>query len=87
MTPLLRPEIDIHEGIALCATHHRAFDANILRYDDEYRIRITLPDRSGDGEAAMLLAFDGQELHLPNHEDLRPVSSGIAATPAPFADS
>jgi len=67
-----KPDINVREGIALCATHHRAFDANILRYDDEYRIRVTLPDRAGEGELAMLLAFDGRELHLPSDRDQWP---------------
>lgn len=55
------------DGIALCATHHRAFDATILRYDDEYVIHIDLPDKRmpGEGEMAMLLAFDGKKLFLP----------------------
>jgi putative restriction endonuclease len=82
-----KPAIDVREGIALCATHHRAFDANILRYDNEYRIHITVPDRSGDGEEAMLLVFDGRELHLPSDEDQWPAHPGIAAAPAPFAGS
>ncbi|HEX9161754.1 MAG TPA: HNH endonuclease, partial [Thermoanaerobaculia bacterium] len=58
--------IDVREGIALCATHHRAFDAKILRYDEDYAIRIALPRASGgEGEIAMLLAYDGKRLLLP----------------------
>lgn len=60
-----KPAIDASEGIALCATHHRAFDANILRYDDEYRIHITVADEA-------LLAFDGQPLLLPAKEQFYP---------------
>src|SRR5712691_11920802 len=68
--------IDVREGIALCATHHRAFDANILRYDSEYRIHVELPQRAGEGEQSMLLAFDGKELLLPSDELLRPLPPG-----------
>ena len=41
----------VNEGLALCATHHRAFDAEILRYDAEYRVKIELPRgmRVGEG--------------------------------------
>jgi putative restriction endonuclease len=56
----------VNEGIALCGTHHRAFDAGILRYDSEYRVRIELPERQavGEGERRMLLDFDGMPLAL-----------------------
>lgn len=60
-----KPAIDVSEGIALCATHHRAFDANILSYDDDYRIHITVEDGA-------LLPFDGQLLLLPAKEQFRP---------------
>ena len=67
-------EIDVGDGIALCATHHRAFDANILKFDDEYVIHIDMRDRTrvGDGELAMLLAYDGKPLSLPGQERFRP---------------
>lgn len=70
----LNAEIDVRDGMALCATHHRAFDADILRYDDTYTIRIDLPDRTmgGEGEQTMLLAYDGKPLILPKDERLRP---------------
>ncbi len=66
--------IEVREGLALCATHYRAFNAGILRYDDEYIIHIDLPDGSrGEGEQAMLLAFEGRRLTLPSDETLWPV--------------
>jgi putative restriction endonuclease len=68
-----KPAIDVREGLALCATHHRAFDANILSFDAEYRIHVRLPDRAGEGEQTMLIAFDGHELLLPTDETLRPI--------------
>jgi len=67
----------IRHGIALCATHHRAFDAHILSYDSDYNIRIELPERfnAGEGERAMLMAFAGKRLELPADEDLWPLTS------------
>lgn len=67
--------LSVPHGIALCATHHRAFDAGILRYDDEFVIHVQLPERmaAGDGERAMLLAFEGKKLELPRNEELWPL--------------
>jgi putative restriction endonuclease len=69
-----KPVIDIREGVALCATHHRAFDAGLLYWDAAYRIHVHLPDQLpvGDGERAMLLAFDGKDLARPKDEGLWP---------------
>ena len=70
-----KPTIIVNEGMALCATHHRAFDANILRYDSEYRVHIELPSgvTVGEGEKTMLLAYDGRRLTLPNTPDQFPI--------------
>ena len=70
-----QPPISVRDGIALCATHHRAFDAHILRFDPEYKIHIELPDRlaAGEGERAMLLAYDGKQLDLPGDEEKWPL--------------
>ena len=70
-----QPVISVRDGIALCATHHRAFDAHILSFDSDYKIRIELPDRftAGEGERSMLLAFAGKELELPADEELWPL--------------
>jgi putative restriction endonuclease len=70
-----RQTIVVSEGMALCALHHRAFDARILRYDASYRIRVELPGgtAAGDGEKAMLLAYDGRTLSLPAKDEHRPI--------------
>jgi putative restriction endonuclease len=67
--------LTVNEGMALCATHHRAFDAKFLFYDQRYRVRIEIPKKSsiGEGERSMLLAFDGRQLTLPNDSALWPV--------------
>lgn len=72
------PAIAVSEGIALCATHHRAFDANILRYDNEYVIHVDLPDKRmpGEGEMSMLFAFEGKKLFLPADPTLWPALQG-----------
>jgi putative restriction endonuclease len=70
-----QPEISVPQGLTLCATHYRAFDAHILRYDSDYRIHVVLPGRltPGEGEEAMLLAFEGKKLELPADEKLWPI--------------
>jgi putative restriction endonuclease len=70
-----KPAIAVSEGLALCAIHHRAFDAEILRFDAEYRVRIKLRTSAGEGEETMLLAFEGRELTLPKDERLWPAKS------------
>jgi putative restriction endonuclease len=69
-----QPVISVRDGLALCATHLRAFDAHILTYDSDYIIHIALPERlsAGEGERAMLLAFAGKRLELPDSEELWP---------------
>ena len=69
-----QPAIAVSDGIALCATHHRAFNARILQYDSDYVIHIDLPDRfsAAQGERDMLLAYEGRKLELPEDEELWP---------------
>lgn len=70
------PGNDVRNGIALCATHHRAFTAGILTYDGDYTIRIVLGEKNvGDGERMMLLAYEGKRLALPADERLWPALS------------
>ena len=53
-------------GVALCATHNRAFGAGILTIDDEGTIHVKLERKSiGDGDRAMLLAYDGAKARMP----------------------
>ena len=69
-----KPDIEVREGLALCATHHRAFNAGILRYDNEYIVHVDLFDGGrGEGEQSMLLAFEGRKLALPADERLWPI--------------
>jgi len=56
-----KPEVDVSEGIALCATHHRAFDNEMLTFDGDYNVRITVDD-------PVLTAYDGKHLALPADE-------------------
>lgn len=64
---------DIRYGISLCAIHHRAFSAGILKFDGSYIVRILLPAKvKGEGEQALLLTYDGKALTLPANESQWP---------------
>ncbi len=61
----LRPLLDAGaNGIALCATHHRAFDIGVLTIDEDFVLHVDVKN-AGEGEQAMLLAYDGKKLGAP----------------------
>lgn len=75
--PVARTGSEPREGVALCTLHLSAYHAGILSWDEAFIVRIGLERRSaGEGERAMLLAFDGKPLALPREEKHwpRPVS-------------
>jgi len=61
----LRPLLDAaSNGVALCATHCRAFDTGVLTIDDDFVVHVHVKS-AGEGEQAMLLAYDGKKLAAP----------------------
>jgi putative restriction endonuclease len=56
-----KSEVDVSEGIALCATHHRAFDTGVLTFDRDYNVRIHVDEPT-------LRVYDGKHLVLPADE-------------------
>jgi putative restriction endonuclease len=56
-----RHEIDVSGGIALCATHHRAFDTGVLTFDRDYNVHVHVDDPT-------LAPFEGKHLSLPSEE-------------------
>ena len=75
--------IEISNGVALCGTHHRALECGMLTYDDDYRIRIDLPSKAeiGEGEQAMLFAFEGKLLNVPRRVEWRPAPPAVNGSP------
>lgn len=63
---------DVRFGVALCALHLSAYNAGLLRWDAAYIVRIHYRGTPGDGERAMLFAFDGKPLALPADESQWP---------------
>ena len=65
----------VRNGMAMCPTHHRAYDQNLLVVTESYRVEIR-DDRLGDvgSEATrrMLLDYHGREIIRPKDEQLWP---------------
>ncbi|HEV2719117.1 MAG TPA: hypothetical protein VG323_03785 [Thermoanaerobaculia bacterium] len=62
----IRPLLDAADfgggnGIALCATHYRAFELGVLTIDADFVVHVDVKN-AGEGEQAMLLAYDGKKL-------------------------
>src|SRR5919204_545910 len=36
----VKPGYDVADGVALCATHHRAFDTGVLTFDGDYNVHV-----------------------------------------------
>lgn len=67
----------VRNGMALCPTHHRAFDEGVITVDERYAIRVDetiLHARGGTTEdRARLLAGVGERIRLPDDRGLWPV--------------
>jgi putative restriction endonuclease len=65
----------VRNGLAMCPTHHRAYDQSILLVTERYRIEVQrgrLEHLASPATQRALLDFHGQELHLPKRTELQP---------------
>ena len=65
----------VTNGVAMCAIHHRAFDAHVLTVRPDYRIEISprvLEERDGPTLQHALQALHEQSITLPRHRADRP---------------
>lgn len=65
----------VRNGLAMCPTHHRAYDRDIVLVNDHYRVEIKrdrLDHADAEATARTLLDFDGKVILLPKEETLRP---------------
>lgn len=65
----------VRNGLAMCPTHHRAYDRNILLVNDQYRVEINrdrLDHAGGKATARTLVDFDGKPIWLPKDETKQP---------------
>jgi putative restriction endonuclease len=60
----------VTNGLAMCAIHHRAFDANVLTVTREYRIEVSpkvLAEHDGPTLQHALQGLHGERIELPSH--------------------
>ncbi|MDC0743229.1 HNH endonuclease [Polyangium mundeleinium] len=66
---------EVRNGLAMCPTHHRAYDQNLVLVTEQYRVEVQrdrLYHAESEATARMILDFDGREILLPKQEHLRP---------------
>ena len=62
-------------GVAMCAIHHRAFDAHVLGLRPDYKIEIrsdVLVEKDGPTLLHALQGLHGELIALPGHRAERP---------------
>ncbi len=65
----------VTNGMAMCAIHHRAFDAHVLTVRPDYRIEISprvLEEQDGPTLRYALQSLHGEPITLPRHRAERP---------------
>lgn len=65
----------VTNGVAMCAIHHRAFDANVLTVKPDYRVEISprvLAEEDGPTLQYALQGLHGDPISLPSHRADRP---------------
>jgi putative restriction endonuclease len=65
----------VKNGLAMCPTHHRAYDQDVLLVSESYRVEVRrdrLEHVESPPTATMLLNYDGKTIWLPRDEALRP---------------
>lgn len=68
---------DARNGLALCRSHHWAFDRGLFGVDPDGKIEIR-PEAIADPRNAHLLPFDTQPIAGPADPDLRPAPGALA---------
>jgi len=63
---------DPRNGLALCRTHHWAFDAGIFSLDDDYRVLLSSKAGQAETKNFGLMSLAEQRISLPENGILRP---------------
>lgn len=74
-------DASVNNGICLSRIHHRAFDANLLGVDPDFKIRVSprlLEISDGPMLEEALKGLDGKALQLPSNPKLRPSRDFVA---------
>lgn len=65
----------VKNGLAMCPTHHRAYDQDVLLVRENYRVEVRrdrLEHADSASTAKMLLDYEGKTIWLPRDEAFRP---------------
>lgn len=66
----------IANGIALCRTVHWAFDNGMVWIDNSFSVNVSRK-AEGNNRNEWLREFDGRQLRLPRHDDLKPSKEAL----------
>ena len=69
---------DPRNGLALCHTHHWAFDAGVFSLDDSYEVILSSVVERAEQRNFGLLALSGKTILLPNNEGMQPHPVALA---------
>jgi putative restriction endonuclease len=67
----------VRNGLAMCPTHHRAYDQDVLLVSESYCVEIErgrLEHVESPPTVKMVLDYDGKTICLPKDERLRPAA-------------
>ena len=65
----------VTNGMAMCPTHHRAYDQSVILVGEDYRVQVQrdrLEHLGSAPTARMIIDYDGKTIWLPKDERLRP---------------
>lgn len=68
----LRGVDDPRNTLALCQTHHWAFDLGLWSAGDDLRVKVATPNLPRGDDLGALRTFDGRRLAEPRRETARP---------------
>lgn len=68
---------DPRNGLALCHTHHWAFDAQIFTLSDNYEVMLNPRIQEANSQNFPLLEMEGRSILLPHNEMMRPHPDAI----------
>jgi putative restriction endonuclease len=68
--------LDVRNGLLLCATHHRMFDARLMTLDESCRIQFYDPDEAdepySDADRSVSSRLHALPAHIPDKSELQP---------------
>jgi putative restriction endonuclease len=68
----------VRNGLAMCPTHHRAFDRDIVLVTEDYKVEVRrdrLEHADAEATQRMILDFHGRPIRLPKEERFWPDSA------------